>query len=150
MSIKKQNGITLIEVMISVFVAAIGVLGVAALQMNSIKFNHMANTRSHATMLAYDIIDRMRANRQQALAGAYDTELKDNPPTGKSIADADIATWLNELSGNLPSGDGSIESDGSTFTVTVQWDESRLDSTRVKVKPENYIPTESFVFVTEL
>lgn len=143
---RSQHGVTLIEVMVSVFVAAIGVLGVAALQMNSIKFNQLANTRSYATMLAYDIIDRMRANRGPALTGSYDIAMSASAPNGQTIAATDVSTWLNELAGNLPAGDGSIARNGAVFTVTVQWDESRVSGTRESGSGN----TESFVFITEL
>lgn len=143
---RRQSGATLIEVMVSVLVTVIGVLGAASLQLNSVKFNHLANTRSYATMLAYDVIDRMRANRSQALVGSYDLTLTASAPAGASIAAVDLQDWLNELSTRLPAGDGSITRNGSTFTITVQWDESRLSQTRETGSGA----TESFSFVTEL
>ncbi|MFT5032651.1 MAG: type IV pilus assembly protein PilV [Bacteroidia bacterium] len=147
----KQRGATLIEVMVSVLITVIGVLGAASLQMNSVKFNHLANTRSYATMLAYDVIDRMRANRDPALLGNYDLALSASAPSastqsGSSIAALDLQDWLSELSASLPGGDGSIVRNGSTFTITVQWDESRVSQTR---EPGSGT-TESFSFVTEL
>ncbi len=114
----------------AVLITVIGVLGAATLQLNSVKFNYAANTRSHATMLAYDAIDRMRANRNSALNGNYNIALKDDAPTGDTFAEQDLREWLNELSTRLPAGDGSIELVGDTVTVVVQWDESRLTSTR--------------------
>ncbi|MFT5575637.1 MAG: type IV pilus assembly protein PilV [Bermanella sp.] len=142
----KQRGATLIEVMVSVLVTVIGVLGAASLQMNSVKFSHLANTRSYATMLAYDVIDRMRANRDPALLGNYDLALSASAPSGSSIAALDLQDWLSELSASLPGGDGSIVRNGSTFTITVQWDESRVSQTRETGSGT----TESFSFVTEL
>lgn len=141
-----QKGATLIEVMVSVLVTVIGVLGAASLQMNSVKFNHIANTRSSATMLAYDVMDRMRANRDQALLGSYDIAVTASAPSGTSIAAIDLQDWLGALGTRLPAGDGSITRNGSTFTITVQWDESRLSQTR----EADSGATESFSFVTEL
>lgn len=141
-----QRGVTLIEVMVSVLVTVIGVLGAASLQMNSVKFNHIANTRSYATMLAYDVIDRMRANRDSALGGSYDLAVTASAPTGTTIAAVDLQDWLRELGTTLPSGDGAITRNGTTFTITVQWDESRLNQTRVTGSGA----MESFSFVTEL
>lgn len=146
MQLNSQRGATLIEVMVSAFVAAVGVLGVASLQMNSIKFNHTANTRAYATLLAYDVIDRMRANRAQALSGSYDLAMNASAPQGTTVSATDLQTWLTELTNNLPAGDGSISRNGTTFTVTVQWDESRLSRTR----ETGSAATESFAFVTEL
>jgi type IV pilus assembly protein PilV len=53
--------------LIAVLVAATGVLGASALQLNAVKFNQIANVRSTAVFLAQDITDRMRANRTLAL-----------------------------------------------------------------------------------
>lgn len=142
----KQRGATLIEVMIAVLITVIGVLGAASLQLNSVKFNQLANTRSYATILSYDVIDRMRANRNQAIAGSYDIALADDAPKGDSVADIDLQDWLTEVGARLPAGDASITRNGSTFTVVIQWDESRVSETR----EANAGDTESFTFVTEL
>lgn len=125
-----EQGATLIEVMVAAFITALGVLGAASLQLNAVKFNHIANTRSHATLLAYDGMDRMRANRTAALGGRYNISLYDDPPTGSDFVAQDIRDWRDELATRLPSGRGSIEVDGDTATVIVQWDESRLKETR--------------------
>ena len=97
-TIKGSRGFTLIEVLVSVLVLAIGLLGLASLQANSMKHNHNAYLRSQATVLAYDIIDRMRANISTAEAGNYDTAGSDTPSgstncqTGSCSA-TDMATF---------------------------------------------------------
>jgi type IV pilus assembly protein PilV len=65
------GGFTLIETLVAVLVLSIGLLGIAALQLTSLQSNSTATQRSQATFLAYDIVDRMRANKRQAVAGAY-------------------------------------------------------------------------------
>jgi Tfp pilus assembly protein FimT/uncharacterized membrane protein len=67
MKIHFQKGVFLVEVLIAVLVAATGVLGASALQLNAVKFNQIANVRSTAVFLAQDITDRMRVNRELAL-----------------------------------------------------------------------------------
>jgi len=64
-----QSGVALIEVLIVFFVLGVGLLGMAALQMNSIQYNQDAYIRSQATVAAYDILDRMRLNKSVATAG---------------------------------------------------------------------------------
>ena len=59
----RSRGFTLVEVLVALVVLSIGLLGVAALQLTSLRSNHSSAMRSQATFLAYDIIDRMRANR---------------------------------------------------------------------------------------
>lgn len=141
-----QRGVSLIEVLVATFITVLGVLGAASLQLNSVKFNHVANTRSHATMLAYDAIDRMRANRGPALAGQYDIKLTDDAPNGNSFTEQDLREWLTEVGSRLPAGDASIEVDGQDVVVTVQWDESRISDTR----EENAADMASFRFESRL
>lgn len=59
---KKHSGFTLVEILVTVLILSIGLLGLAGLQVRSMKGNHNAYLRTQATILAYDIIDRMRAN----------------------------------------------------------------------------------------
>ncbi|WP_372748276.1 type IV pilus modification protein PilV [Litorivivens sp.] len=127
---KAERGATLIEVMVATFITALGVLGAASLQLNAIKFNHVANTRSHATLLAYDALDRMRANRTAAVGGRYNITLFDKAPQSSDFIAQDLRDWREELAARLPSGTGSITVNGDTAVVVVQWDESRLNETR--------------------
>lgn len=76
----KNQGFTLVEIMIAVFVLAIGLLGMAGLQMASLKNNHSAYLRTQAVEYAYDISDRMRANSVglttggALIGGSYDNQ----------------------------------------------------------------------------
>lgn len=123
---RTSRGFTLIEVMVTVLVLSIGILGLAALQAQSLRLNHSAYLRSQATALAYDITDRMRANWMAAGTGAYDIDLGDSAPAGATVAAADLVTWKAALAVTLPNGDGSVarNADGS-FTIVVSWDASR-------------------------
>ena len=141
-----QRGVTLIEVLIAVLITATGVLGAAAMQLNSVKFNQAANIRSAAVFLANDISDRMRANRDLALGGAYDLALDADAPKGSEIQQIDLQEWLSEAAQRLPQGDGSVERDGSTFTITLQWGEGRLSQSRVAGGGDS----NQFIFTTEL
>ena len=59
----KIAGFTLIEVLVSVFILAVGLLGFAALQLTAINNNQEGYFKSQATIIAQDIASRMRANR---------------------------------------------------------------------------------------
>lgn len=68
---RPARGFSLIEVLIALLVLAVGLLGLAFLQAAGLRFNNDSYMRSQATLLAYDLVDRMRANRKAAMAGAY-------------------------------------------------------------------------------
>ncbi len=70
---QRQHGLSMIELLVAVLVLAIGVLGITALQMVSLQNNRGALFRSEAVQLAYDMMDRVRANPEGAIPGAaYD------------------------------------------------------------------------------
>src|SRR3546814_6624690 len=63
MARKSQQGISLIEVMVSVLILAIGVLGVAALQTVALKNSGGSASRTQAAIQIYSLMDIIRANR---------------------------------------------------------------------------------------
>ncbi|MCS6948044.1 MAG: type IV pilus modification protein PilV, partial [Steroidobacteraceae bacterium] len=105
----KARGFTLIEALIAVLVLSIGLLGIAGLQLASLQTNSVAYQRSQATMLAYDLLDRMRANRTAALNGAYDRNYGDPravpvlPPLAP-VAVRDMNELMLRLDRLLPAG----------------------------------------------
>ena len=58
------SGFTLLEVLITLIVLSVGLLGLAGLQTMSLRNNHDVYLRSQATIQAYDLIDRMRATSE--------------------------------------------------------------------------------------
>lgn len=123
---RQSAGFSLIEVLVSVLVLGSGILGMASLQLNALKYNQVAAVRSQATFLAYDITDRMRANRTKARAGSYDIALTASAPTGSSIVATDLQQWRAALDEQLPDGTGAVQRNAGKFIITVQWDESRI------------------------
>lgn len=120
-SLRQSAGIALIEVLITFFVLAIGLMGMAGLQVKSLQFNQGAYQRSQATVAAYDILERMRINRAQARVDAYEVDFGD-AGVGNSIAAQDLNDWLSNLSNNLPEGEGAIACDAQNLcTVSIRW-----------------------------
>lgn len=114
----------MLEIMIAVLVLSIGILGMATLQLQALKSNQSALTRTEATQYAYMITDMMRANRSAALLGQYNVGLGE-AVSGSSMAILDVQYWKQALSA-LPAGDGAIAVSAGQAIITVQWDASRL------------------------
>lgn len=127
-----QSGTTLIEVLITVVLMSIGLLGLAGLQVMSVQNSNSSGERFEATTLARDILERMRANRSQALTGNYNLALGANP-AGGGLAFADLDDWKSALA-VLPEGDGSVDVDvnlvtnTATATIVVDWTDASDDN----------------------
>ena len=129
---KQISGFTLIEVLVAVLILSIGFLGVAALQMNALKNNQSASQRSQATILAYFMMDEMRANKDVATVGQYNIGKTCAAP----IADGTLRTngqvaWFNALKinlGNQSATCGEITCSTAICLVKVYWDDSRAAS----------------------
>jgi len=140
MKSRKQHGFTLFEVLITIFILAIGLLGMAALQATGIRYSHSSYLRSQATFLADDLIDRMRANRPGgadfADLNSYTVDELANFPVLADITDCsstscdvtemaeyDLAQWKDTFEARLPGGDVSnvaITVDANTRPANVQ------------------------------
>ena len=121
-----QKGVTMIEVLVSVIVLSIGLLGLAGLQSAGLTHNQSASFRSTATMMTYSILDSMRATRTEASNGNYNIALGATKPTGDATYQKDLNNWMTELALRLPTGLGSVNVDNNNnVTITIQWDDSR-------------------------
>ncbi len=123
-----NRGVSLIEVLISVLVMGIGMLGIAAMQATALRNSQSALERSQAVIQSYTILDAMRANAEVARTGGYDMALTGTAPTGTSLSATDRASWINSLKGRDGMGasaQGAIACNAVSCTVTVQWDDSR-------------------------
>lgn len=106
-----QQGFNLIEVLITLVVLAVGLLGLAMLQNLGLRLGHQSYERTQATILIYDIVDRMRANPAGVTAGNYIIGLTDTPPsagtdcgsvactTPAAMAAYDLNQWLSNITG---------------------------------------------------
>ncbi|WP_290652055.1 type IV pilus modification protein PilV, partial [Aquisalimonas sp.] len=74
----RQQGYSLLEILIAVLVLSIGLLGLAGLQTTSLQSNQSAAQVSQATFLAQDMFDRMRANSEEARNGNYNLDFGDS------------------------------------------------------------------------
>ncbi|MGD8910875.1 MAG: type IV pilus modification protein PilV [Chromatiales bacterium] len=138
-----NRGITLIEVLVTIIILSVGLLGLAGMHFHGLKNNQSSYFRSQATILAYSAFDAMRANREDALNEDYDIAIGTAASADGTVAKEDLVSWKAAMQAALPSGDGSI--DCTTLTslcvVVVQWDDS---------VGEGGLDTQQFTVTTEL
>lgn len=144
MRTSKQNGFSMIEVLVTMVIMAIGLLGVAGLQIASVRNTQVAAQRSIATQQAYDIAERMRANMgtfvngvpvpgSGTVGGAYDN-LGPNIPAAPACAPnctpaqqavIDHNEWNTANARVLTNGTGTVVGNlAAGFTVTLNWTEA--------------------------
>ncbi|HEX8615713.1 MAG TPA: type IV pilus modification protein PilV [Telluria sp.] len=135
---RRQQGFSMLEVLITMLVLSVGLLGIAGIIMTNLKNNHSAYSRGQATILANDIIDRMRANRTFAQPGGkYVTALGAIPATTTTVAESDVKAWQTSLDKNLKGGKGSIAfNPAGNVIVTIQWDDRRASGDGVNFGKE--------------
>ncbi len=127
-----HKGATLIEILISLIVISIGMIGVAALQVSQLYQVAEANIEYIVTQQVNDIADRIRANPIGTAAGYYDS-ISLSIPTGErkncskdctpeQLANVDAKQWNENNASLLPNGSGTVSSsDQETFTITITW-----------------------------
>ena len=110
-----QQGFTMIEVLVSILVLAIGLLGMAALQTTALRNSQEAYVKSQATILAYEIADKIRANWNVTPASAaQDTNCTSTTGcTEQAMANNDLFEWAKKIATYLPGGSGWVCRDSS-------------------------------------
>ena len=123
--LRRAQGMTLVEVLVTLVIISVGLLGVAALQLTTVRNNSDAYVRAQAAVLASDMLDRMRANRNGTSGGPQGYEIGMDEEEPETVAGDDIANWRRVLEEQLPQGKGEIRYDGATelVTITIQWGE---------------------------
>ena len=139
---QSQFGFSLLEIVVTVLIVGIGILGVISMQANALRESQTNTFRNQASILAQDIIGRMRANEEavgDTTASVYVSDgsaIASAPACGTAaaicspaqLATFDINRWQqNIIAANLPSGLGVITRNGTTTTyvISILWDEER-------------------------
>lgn len=149
--LNRQRGVGMLEVLIALVLLTSTLLGATALQLTGLQTNRSAYYRTQASILAYDIADRIRINASYALAdesnytfSTASSAVSSSPncitnTSGCSQAGLraqDVREWSEHFfdvtgidnDGSaykpvLPNGVGQVLADGSTYNVIIQWDE---------------------------
>jgi type IV pilus assembly protein PilV len=123
-----QRGFGLIEVLVSLLIVSIGLLGIASLQATALKNTGSSMERSQAVIQTYSYLDFLRANRAQAIISELDLPLTCDPENlpGTQVAQREWITQLHDTLG--PESCGMVECmGGGKCTVTIQWNDSRAE-----------------------
>ncbi|MCL2308100.1 MAG: type IV pilus modification protein PilV [Proteobacteria bacterium] len=135
----KQGGVTLLEVLVTVAILSVGLLGMAGLLTKSTALGISAHDRTVSTQKIYAFADRMRANPEGVNAGYYNNlsgapgghpGCTTSPCSAAQIAQLDFFQWRQALAASLPGGQGTVAAvPGSEglFTITVRWQGKGLD-----------------------
>ena len=103
---RRNKGFTLIEVLISMIILAIGLLGLASLQIIALRESQDAFTMQQAILLATDMQARMRSNSGidwlTISPNTSDTCIKSNACTKAQLASNDYGEWTRNAQKNLP------------------------------------------------
>jgi type IV pilus assembly protein PilV len=144
-----EKGMTLIEILVSLLILAVGLLGMSGLQTVSLRNSQSAYFRTQANILSSDVAERIRANTRGIVNGNYDNNdgevnVACNTLAGcsaSSMAGNDMAEWKAALASNLPSGVGTVcldsnaedgtiaitacDGSGTMMAIKIWWDEDR-------------------------
>ncbi|WP_299733717.1 type IV pilus modification protein PilV [uncultured Endozoicomonas sp.] len=135
-----QRGVGLIEVLISLLIIAIGVLGMVAVHSSSMQFNQSSYIQSQATFLATDMLDRIQANADvakssddyrveldgltynQCVASNYPVSCESSSCSPEQLALYDVKQWKFQLICQIPGTKGAISysDSGSHRIYTIQ------------------------------
>ena len=130
---RKQTGITMIEVLVTVLVLTIGLAGVMTMETVAIETNHQSYLRTQAILQAQEMADRMHANPNGVTDGDYATAIPSTAPRScltnscstQQMAEFDKWEWEEGTKKHLPAGAGSISYSSleQAHTITVSWTE---------------------------
>lgn len=132
----RESGFSLIEVLVTMFLIAIALLGSAQLQAYSIKVTQGGQFRGQAVILGTDLLERIEANNAGAIAGVYRASLpaaaesapdcSAGPCTAAQMAAYDLGRFQQALSRQLPEAGATVDFTGAgpyVYTVQVSWRE---------------------------
>ena len=134
--LKPQKGFSTIEAMVALIIIAIGAVGTAMLNAQSVRYLKNAQNMGRATMLAQELNERMRSIPSASAAGAFASSFDWNgtlPAIGTNclnggcsdtaIATFELNTWLQKVRAELPSGSASVVFTAPNYQVVMAWSE---------------------------
>jgi type IV pilus assembly protein PilV len=141
-----QRGFSMIEVLISLVLIAVAMLGQAGMQANALRFAKSGEQRMSGVFLSNELVERMEGNKAAAIAGSYAVPLASStvltagtdcsavPCAATALAAFDLAEWTTRAAAVLPSATWqvtqTVSGNPSTYSIVLTWQDRRADSTR--------------------
>jgi type IV pilus assembly protein PilV len=140
MAVAKNKGFSLIELLVALFVVALGLLGHARLQISTMKEAQVARYAQIANDSVLELSERIQAEPDSAINGYFDVTTLSS---GSSISDVytilscldsnvscsdqqfaryELNDWFTEVESSLPLPRISIVTDGNLVTIDLVWD----------------------------
>lgn len=135
-----QHGFSMLEILVTLFLVTMWLLGTAGLQASALKLNTAAQFRTQAVFLASEIAERMQANRGAAVAGLYalaagaattmPVNCMTTACTPEDLAAFDLAEWSGRVSAVLPNATmtlavDAVDANPITYTIVIGWTDRR-------------------------
>ncbi|MBA2674664.1 type IV pilus modification protein PilV [Ramlibacter sp.] len=138
---KAQGGFTLIEVLVSVLLFSIGILGAVGMQARAIRMSTDAQQRAEAAFLADQLLARLLISNKSTSStfNHYATVGATCAPGGSASTNAVVTEWLADVTATLPRAQADeqqvIVSGGSTppdeVTIRLCWKNGESDTPHV-------------------
>lgn len=117
---KKQQGFSLVEVLVSLLMIAIGLVSITYLQTSSVNKTMAAYNETQSTLYLQEMVELLRANKAAAGNGEYNialSQFSDLTGEGTSLAEIDRHNWFNNLNNTLPGAKAAISCTASFHCV---------------------------------
>lgn len=133
--VRKEIGATLIEVLVAVAVASVGLLGLGGLMVTSNRINQDAYQHSQVNLIAERFIESVRINPEGVRSGRYSGIPIDRPAgpdcfdqgcTVDDRATFDLDQLVTTLRATLPDAQASIDCQPDSFSAGASGSRCRL------------------------
>jgi type IV pilus assembly protein PilV len=117
-----SKGTSLVEVMVSVLILSVGLLGIAAMQATALRNTQSSMERTQAVVQSYAILDNLRV----AQANTFNLSWTCAIAGSATSASTDMATWVASTMDKV-SNDAcaQVSCAAGVCTIDVRWNDSR-------------------------
>jgi type IV pilus assembly protein PilV len=156
---RNQRAMTLIEVLVSIVILGTGLLGAAATQLNALRYTDSSALSSQASFVAYDMMDRIRANVDGNALGngtadmlsTYALASLNSAPAANlnNARDQDLYDFkanITRFAGDSGSASKIVVAK-PMVTITIEWDDSRATNASAQATGDTSKPATKRTFV---